>query len=114
MIWDLGKENALVIHLTLIPYLSAAGELKPSPLNILLKHLWKVEFLPILLCVEQNTNFQTELREKLALFCNVKSESIIQSIDVDTIYDVPLKMRDEGLDKVVLGKLQMTQKSPLI
>ena len=66
----------------------------------------------IIVCRTEH-ELSTELREKLALFCNVKSESIIQSIDVDTIYDVPLKMRDEGLDKVVLEKLQMTPKKPL-
>jgi len=72
-----------------------------------------VEFQLISLYVEQNTKLSSDLKEKLALFCNVKREAIIQSIDVDTIYDVPLKMLDEGLDKVVLEKLQLTPKKAL-
>ena len=113
LIWDLGKENALVIHLTLIPYLAAAGELKTKPTQHSVKTLMESGISADIIVCRTEHELSTELREKLALFCNVKSESIIQSIDVDTIYDVPLKMRDEGLDKVVLEKLQMTPKKPL-
>jgi CTP synthase len=113
LIWDLGRENALVIHLTLIPYLAAAGELKTKPTQHSVKTLMESGISADIIVCRTEHELTTDLREKLALFCNVKKEAIIQSIDVDTIYDVPLKMRDEGLDQVVLTKLQLTPKQPL-
>ena len=113
LIWDLGRENALVIHLTLIPYLAAAGELKTKPTQHSVKTLMESGISADIIVCRTEHELTTDLREKLALFCNVKKEAIIQSIDVDTIYDVPLKMRDEGLDQVILTKLQLTPKQPL-
>ncbi len=113
LIWDLGRENALVIHLTLIPYLAAAGELKTKPTQHSVKTLMESGISADIIVCRTEHELTTDLREKLALFCNVKKEAIIQSIDVDTIYDVPLKMRDEGLDQVVLTKFQLTPKQPL-
>ncbi|MGB1113958.1 MAG: CTP synthase [Flavobacteriaceae bacterium] len=113
LIWDLGRENALVIHLTLIPYLAAAGELKTKPTQHSVKTLMESGISADIIVCRTEHELTTDLREKLALFCNVKKEAIIQSIDVDTIYDVPLKMRDEGLDQVVLTKLQLKPKQPL-
>ncbi len=113
LIWDLGRENALVIHLTLIPYLAAAGELKTKPTPHSVKTLMESGISADIIVCRTEHELTTDLREKLALFCNVKKEAIIQSIDVDTIYDVPLKMRDEGLDQVVLTKLQLNPKQPL-
>jgi len=113
LIWDLGRENALVIHLTLIPYLAAAGELKTKPTQHSVKTLMESGISADIIVCRTEHELTTDLREKLALFCNVKKEAIIQSIDVDTIYDVPLKMRDEGLDQVVLTKLQLNPKQPL-
>lgn len=113
LIWDLGRENALVIHLTLIPYLAAAGELKTKPTQHSVKTLMESGISADIIVCRTEHELTTDLREKLALFCNVKKEAIIQSIDVDTIYDVPLKMRDEGLDQVVLSKLQLTPKQTL-
>ena len=113
LIWDLGRENALVIHLTLIPYLAAAGELKTKPTQHSVKTLMESGISADIIVCRTEHELATDLREKLALFCNVKKEAIIQSIDVDTIYDVPLKMRDEGLDQVVLTKLQLNPKQPL-
>ena len=110
MIWDLGRENAVVIHLTLIPFLAAAGELKTKPTQHSVKTLMESGISADIIVCRTEHELTEELREKLALFCNVKREAIIQSIDVDTIYDVPLKMLDEGLDKVVLQKLQLQPK----
>jgi CTP synthase len=113
LIWDLGRENTLVIHLTLIPYLAAAGELKTKPTQHSVKTLMESGISADIIVCRTEHELTTDLREKLALFCNVKKEAIIQSIDVDTIYDVPLKMRDEGLDQVVLTKLQLNPKQTL-
>jgi len=112
LIWDLGRENALVIHLTLIPFLAAAGELKTKPTQHSVKTLMESGISADIIVCRTEHELTEELREKLALFCNVKREAIIQSIDVDTIYDVPLKMLDEGLDKVVLEKLQLQPNQP--
>ncbi|MDC1216661.1 CTP synthase [Flavobacteriaceae bacterium] len=113
MIWDLGRENAIVIHLTLIPFLAAAGELKTKPTQHSVKTLMESGISADIIVCRTEHELSEDLREKLALFCNVKRESIIQSIDVETIYDVPLKMLEEGLDRVVLNKLQLKPKKAL-
>ncbi len=110
MIWDLGRENTLVIHLTLIPFLSAAGELKTKPTQHSVKTLMESGISADIIVCRTERQLSDDIREKLALFCNVKREAVIQSIDVDTIYDVPLKMLEEGLDRVVLQKLQLLPK----
>ena len=110
LIWDLGRENALVIHLTLIPFLAAAGELKTKPTQHSVKTLMESGISADIIVCRTEHELSDEIREKLALFCNVKREAIIQSIDVNTIYDVPLKMLEEGLDRVVINKLQLQPK----
>ncbi|MDG1023188.1 MAG: CTP synthase [Flavobacteriaceae bacterium] len=113
MIWDLGRENAIVIHLTLIPFLAAAGELKTKPTQHSVKTLMESGISADIIVCRTEHELSEDLRQKLALFCNVKREAIIQSIDVETIYDVPLKMLEEGLDRVVLDKLQLKPKQAL-
>ena len=113
MIWDLGRDNAIVIHLTLIPFLAAAGELKTKPNQHSVKTLMESGISADIIVCRTEHELSEDLRLKLALFCNVKREAIIQSIDVETIYDVPLKMLEEGLDRVVLDKLQLEPKQPL-
>ena len=113
MIWDLGRENAIVIHLTLIPFLAATGELKTKPTQHSVKTLMESGISADIIVCRTEHELTEELREKLALFCNVKREAVIQSIDVETIYDVPLKMSEEGLNKVVLEKLQLKPKQAL-
>ncbi len=103
--WELGDTNALVIHLTLIPYLSAAGELKTKPTQHSVKTLMESGIKADVLVCRTEHELSTDLRRKLALFCNVKPEAVIQSIDADTIYDVPNLMLKEGLDDVVLKQL---------
>jgi CTP synthase len=107
LVWELGKENTVVIHLTLIPYLAAAGELKTKPTQHSVKTLMESGIAADIIVCRTEHELSKELKLKLALFCNVKPEAVIQSIDVDTIYDVPLKMLEEGLDKVVLNKLNI-------
>jgi CTP synthase len=113
LIYELGEENAMVIHLTLIPYLSAARELKTKPTQHSVKTLMESGIKADVLVCRTEHKLTEDLRKKLALFCNVKPEAVIQSIDVDTIYDVPMKMLEEGLDRVVLDQLKLTPKSAL-
>ncbi len=103
--WELGDSNALVIHLTLIPYLSAAGELKTKPTQHSVKTLMESGIKADILVCRTEHELSDELRKKLALFCNVRREAVIQSIDASTIYDVPNLMLEEGLDAVVLKQL---------
>lgn len=102
-----GKENCLVIHLTLIPYLKAAKELKTKPTQHSVKELLQAGIQPDVLVCRTEYPLPKELREKLALFCNVDEKSVIEAIDADTIYDVPLLMLKEKLDKTVLKKLNL-------
>ena len=108
--WELGANNSMVIHLTLIPYLKAAKELKTKPTQHSVKELLSYGIQPdILVCRTEHT-LSMEIRKKLALFCNVNINSVIEAIDADTIYDVPLLMKKEKLDERVLSKLKMTSK----
>ena len=102
--WELPDEDCLVIHLTLVPYLSAAKELKSKPTQHSVKLLQQDGVQPDILICRTEHKLSMELRKKLALFCNVRPNAVIESIDADTIYKVPLMMRDEKLDEIVLEK----------
>lgn len=104
MKWELA-ENALVIHLTLIPYLAAAGELKTKPTQHSVKTLLEYGVQPDILVCRTEHHLNKDLRRKVALFCNVATNAVIESIDASSIYDVPLLMKNEELDKVVLEKM---------
>ena len=107
MRWELAPNDSVVIHLTLLPYLAAAKELKTKPTQHSVKELLETGVqADILVCRTEHT-ISPEMKKKLALFCNVKSNAVIESIDVETIYDVPLKMLKEKLDKVVLEKFKL-------
>jgi len=110
--WDLGKHNAIVIHLTLIPFLSAAGELKTKPTQHSVKTLMESGVQADVLVCRTEHELPEDLRSKLALFCNVREEAVIQAIDASTIYDVPNLMLQQGLDKVVLKKLNLESSEP--
>ena len=110
--WEMGNENALVIHLTLIPYLSAAGELKTKPTQHSVKTLMESGVQADILVCRTEHELGDGIRTKLARFCNVKREAVIQSIDASTIYDVPNLMLEEGLDKVVLQQLKLESHTP--
>ncbi len=108
--WELGS-NALVIHLTLVPFLAASGELKTKPTQHSVKMLLENGVQPDVLVLRTEHDLSTSLRKKVALFCNVDPDAVVQSIDVETIYDVPNKMLEEKLDLTVLRKLQLAQKN---
>jgi CTP synthase len=113
LLWEKGHDNAIVIHLTLIPYLAAAGELKTKPTQHSVKMLMQSGVSPDILVCRTEHQISDDIRKKLALFCNVKQEDVIQSIDAETIYDVPNLMLAEGLDTVVLKKLNLvSEKEP--
>lgn len=103
--WELGRENCVVIHLTLVPFLSAAKELKTKPTQHSVKTLMESGINADVLVCRTEHELSDDLRKKLALFCNVEQEAVIQSIDVETIYDVPILMYEEGLDQVVMKRL---------
>ncbi|WP_437399915.1 CTP synthase [Flagellimonas lutimaris] len=107
LLWELGEHNGIVIHLTLVPFLSAAGELKTKPTQHSVKTLMESGIKADILVCRTEHNISEDIKEKLALFCNVRKEAVIQSIDASTIYDVPLLMQEEGLDTVTLEKLAL-------
>ena len=109
--WELGKSNSLVIHLTLVPYLSAAKELKTKPTQHSVKTLMESGINADILVCRTEHDISDDIKNKLALFCNVDVDSVIQSKDASTIYDVPLMMEKEKLDKVVLKKLEISNYS---
>jgi len=107
LLWELGDFNGIVIHLTLVPYLSAAGELKTKPTQHSVKTLMESGIKADILVCRTEHEISDEIKDKLALFCNVRREAVIQSIDASTIYDVPILMQEEGLDTVALRKLNL-------
>ena len=105
--WEVGMGNSVVIHLTLLPYLSAAGELKTKPTQHSVKKLMESGINADIIVCRTEHSLNDELRKKIALFCNVEIESVIESIDASTIYEVPILMQNEKLDDVVLKKLNL-------
>ncbi len=106
--WELPDEDAVVVHLTLIPYLKAAKELKTKPTQHSVRMLSQEGVHPDIIVCRTERTLGPEIRRKIALFCNVKQEAVIESIDASTIYEVPLLMMREGLDKIVLKKMNIT------
>lgn len=106
MKWEMGN-RCLVIHLTLVPYLSSSGELKTKPTQHSVKMLLESGVQPDVIVCRTEKHLSQALRNKIALFCNVNPSAVIESIDAETIYDVPILMRDEKLDQVVLEKMQV-------
>ena len=111
MKWELGDDNVLVIHLTLIPYLKAAGELKTKPTQHSVKTLMESGIKADILVCRTEHHLSVDLRRKLALFCNVQQEDVIESIDASTIYDVPNLMLEEKLDSITLRKLKLSEET---
>lgn len=111
LLWEEGHDNALVVHLTLIPYLSAAGELKTKPTQHSVKQLLELGVQPDILVCRTERPITAEIRRKLALFCNVQPNAVIEAMDLKTIYEAPLAMLKEKLDKVVLTKLKLSTKT---
>lgn len=106
LIWELG-EDCCVVHLTLVPYLAATGELKTKPTQHSVKMLLESGLQPDVLVCRSEYPLGSDIKRKLAQFCNVKKEAVIEARDADTIYAVPILMQNEGLDEVVLKKLDL-------
>ena len=106
--YDLGPDNSMVIHLTLIPYLNAAKELKTKPTQNSVKQLLGAGIQPDILVCRSEKHLPVDIRKKLALFCNVEFSNVIQALDVETIYAIPLLMREEKLAECVLNRLKVT------
>lgn len=105
--WELGNENCIVVHLTLIPYLKAAKELKTKPTQHSVKLLSENGVHPDILVCRTEEPLYNELKRKIALFCNVKTEAVIEARDADTIYSVPMEMQRERLDVIALEILKL-------
>lgn len=110
--WELPAEDCLVIHLTLVPYLASSGESKTKPTQHSVKVLLENGIQPDILVLRTERSLSYDLRRKVALFCNVNPEAVIESIDVSTIYEVPVRMLEEKLDLVVLEKLKLPVGEP--
>lgn len=108
--WEVGANNYMVIHLTLLPYLATSGELKTKPTQHSVKTLLEYGVQPDVLVCRSDRKIPRDVRKKIALFCNVTPNAVIESIDAPTIYDVPLLMLKEKLDTVVLSKLKLPAK----
>ena len=103
--WELGPQNCIVVHLTLVPFLHASGELKTKPTQHSVKMLLEEGIQPDVLVLRTEKSLNEDLRKKVALFCNVEAGAVVESIDVSTIYEVPVRMQKEMLDTTVLRKL---------
>jgi CTP synthase len=106
--WELGS-NALCVHLTYVPYIAAAKELKTKPTQHSVKQLQEVGIQPDILVLRTEKNITPEVRKKIALFCNVAPDAVIQSIDMPSIYKVPVAMHDQHLEEIVLRKTEVPQ-----
>ena len=107
MRYDLGPGNSIVLHLTLIPYMAASGELKTKPTQHSVKQLLENGLQPDILVLRTEHELNDDIRSKVALFCNVDRDAVIESIDVPTIYEVPLRMLAQKLDLVAIRKLEL-------
>jgi len=103
-----GRENALFIHATLVPYIAAAGELKTKPTQHSVRELREIGIAPDVLLCRSDRPLSHDLRAKIALFCNVKESAVISAQDVDTIYEVPLSLHDQGLDELIVSSLHLS------
>lgn len=102
---DLGRDNVMYIHVTLVPYLRAAGELKTKPSQHSVKELRSIGINPDVLVCRTEKELPPELKEKMALFCDVAPEAVIQALDAESIYELPLMMASQGLDHIVVSRL---------
>lgn len=109
---DLGPQNVLYIHLTLLPYVKASGEVKTKPTQHSVKALREVGIQPDILICRTEKHINQEVKEKIALFCNVRPEEVIAAEDVECIYELPLKLHGEGLDQKIVELLNIWTRSP--
>jgi len=108
---DLGKENVLYIHLTLVPYIAAAGELKTKPTQHSVKELRSVGIQPDIIICRAEEELDPDLKRKIALFCDVDQDAVFSGVDVSSIYEVPLKFYEEGVDQKIAILLKLPAKN---
>jgi CTP synthase len=111
---DVGRENAIFVHLTLLPFIAAAGELKTKPTQHSVRELMQIGIQPDLLIVRSDRPISDDIKRKIALFCNVEFGAVIESPDVRTIYEIPLRFHEQGLDDKVLQKLGFDRPAPAL
>lgn len=109
---DVGKENVMYVHVTLVPYIKTAGELKTKPTQHSVSELRRVGIQPDVLLCRTEEPLGKGLKDKIALFCNVEPEAVITAVDVDTIYEVPLKFHEQGLDEQICKRLNIWTRAP--
>ena len=109
---DLGKNDVMFIHCTLIPYLKAAGELKTKPTQHSVKELRGLGIQPNIIVVRTEHPVPQDMKDKIALFCNIKAEEVIEARDADTLYEMPLMLQEQKMDKIVVDYLDLDVKEP--
>ena len=107
-----GKQNAIFVHVTLVPYIAAAGELKTKPTQHSVRDLMQIGIAPDILLCRSDRHLSRDLRSKIALFCNVKESAVITAMDVDTIYEVPLAFHEQELDNLIVSSLDLSERAP--
>ncbi|HTE43621.1 MAG TPA: CTP synthase [Gemmatimonadaceae bacterium] len=111
---DIGRENAIFVHLTLMPCIAAAGELKSKPTQHSVRELMQIGIQPDILILRTERPISDEIKRKIALFCNVEFGAVIESPDVRTIYEIPLRFHEQGFDEKVMQKLGLERPSPAL
>jgi CTP synthase len=111
---DVGRENAIFVHLTLMPYIAAAGELKSKPTQHSVRELMQIGIQPDVLILRSEHPISDDVKRKIALFCNVEFGAVVESPDVRTIYEIPLRFHEQGLDRIVLQKFGIEGPAPAL
>ena len=111
---DVGRENVLYIHVTLVPYMKTSGEVKTKPTQHSVKELRGIGIQPDILLCRTEKNLSTDIKAKLAHFCNVEPDGVITAIDVESIYEVPIQFHQEGLDEKILRLLNIWTRTPVL
>ncbi len=109
---EVGRDNALFIHLTLVPFIAAAGELKTKPTQHSVRELMEIGIQPDILVCRSDHTLSADIKRKIALFCNVDFECVIESPDVSSIYEIPLRFQEQGFDRVVCERLRLETRDP--
>jgi len=107
-----GRNNAIFVHVTLVPFIAAAGELKTKPTQHSVRELREIGIAPDVLLCRSDRPVPSDLRKKIALFCNVQESAVISAIDLETIYEVPLALHDQGLDDLIVNNLHLKEQFP--
>ena len=111
---DLGPGNAMNIHVTLVPFIKAAGELKTKPTQHSVQKLREIGIQPEIIVARCDRELELDLKRKISLFCNVTPEAVVSGVDVDTLYSVPLEFHREGLDRMIIDHLNIWTREPIL